>query len=116
MSKKLTYHRESDYLIPDLVAPDDPNIGIWGQRRKGYLKKNKSAIYIGMLLSGELNAHLEEIDCSVTAMLSQLVDSMAKQEGITEALKAEKQMEWVRRMNAIRSAAEEIVLNDLIYC
>ena len=116
MNEKLTYHREGDYLIPDLIAPDSPNIGIWGQRRKNYLKKHRSGIYTGMLLSGELNAHLEEIDCSVTAMLSQLVDSMAKQEGITEALKDEKQMEWVRRMNAIRSAAEEIVLNDLIHC
>jgi len=115
MSEKLTYHREGDYLIPNLIAPESPNIGIWGQRRKNYLKKNRSGIYTGMLLSGELNAHLQETERAATEMLSRLVESMAKREGVTEQLKAEDQMEWVRRMNAIRSAAEEVVLSDLIY-
>ena len=68
-----------------------------------------------MLLSGRLNAHLEEIDRSATEMCSQLVDTMSRREGITEALKAENQIEWVCRMNALRSTAEEVVLNDLIY-
>lgn len=116
MSEKLTYRREGDYLIPDLIAPDSPRIGIWGMRRKYYLQQHNDGIYTGILLSRRLNAHLEEIDRSATEMLSQLIDSMAKHEGIAEALKAENQMGWVRRMNAIRSAAEEIVLSDLIYC
>lgn len=116
MSEKLTYHREGDYLIPNLIAPESPNIGIWGQRRKNYLKKNRSGIYTGMLLSGELNAHLEETDCTASKMAERLIAEIAKREGITEQLKAEDQMEWVRRMNAIRFTAEEIVLNDLIYC
>ena len=116
MSEKLTYHREGDYLIPDLVAPESPNIGIWGQRRKNYLKKHRSGIYTGMLLSDELNAHLEETDRVASEMAERLIAEMAKREDITEQLKAKNQMEWVRRMNAIRSAAEEIVLSDLIYC
>ena len=115
MSEKLTYHREGDYLIPDLLPPESPHIGIWGMRRKCYLQKNREGIYTGMLFSGKLNEHLEEIDRSATEMLSRLVESMAKREGVTEQLKAEDQMEWVRRMNAIRSAAEEVVLSDLIY-
>ena len=115
MSEKLTYHREGDYLIPDLIAPDSSNIGIWGERRRTYLKNNRSGIYTGMLLSGELNVHLEETDRAASEMAERLIAEMAKREGITEHLKAEDQMEWVRRMNAIRSAAEEIVLSDLIY-
>lgn len=69
-----------------------------------------------MLLNGKLNAHLEEIDQSAAEMFAELVEDMAKREGVTETLKAENQMEWVRRMNALRSAAEEVVLHDLIYC
>ena len=84
-------------------------------RRKRYLQQNRDGIYTGMLFSGKLNEHLEEIDHSATEMLARLVESKMKREGITETLKAENQMEWVRRMNAIRSAAEE-VLSDLIYC
>ena len=112
----LTYHRTGDYLLPDLVPPEAPNIGVWGERRRNYLKKSKDGIYTGLLLSGELNIHLEEIDRSAKEMFDRLVTEMAKRDGITEALKASDQMEWVRRMNAIRSAAEEVVLNDLIYC
>ena len=115
MSEKLTYHREGDYLIPNLIAPEAPNIGIWGLRRKNYLLKSWDGIYTGMLLSGELNAHLEETDRAANEMLSRIIESMAEREGITETLKAEDQMEWVRRMNAIRSAADEVVLYDLIY-
>ena len=116
MKTNLTYHREGDYLIPDLIPPESPRIGAWGMRRKHYLQEHRDGIYTGLLLSGELNAHLEETDRAATEMLSRIVESMAKREGITETLKASDQMEWVRRMNAIRSAAEEVVLNDLIYC
>ena len=116
MSMNLTYHRAGDYLLPNLIPPESPRIGAWGLRRKNYLLKSKDGIYTGLLLSGELNAHLEETDRSAEKMLFQLVETMTEREGITEALKAEDQMEWVRRMNAIRSAAEEVVLHDLIYC
>ena len=89
---------------------------VWGLRRKSFLLNNRKPVYTGLLLSGELNARLEEIDRAAEKMLFQLVETMAEREGITEQLKAEDQMEWVRRMNAIRSAAEEVVLHDLIYC
>ena len=133
MKTNITYHRAGDYLLPDLVPPEAPNIGVWGLRRKNYLLKSKDGIYTGLLLSGELNAHLEETDRAANEMLTRIIKSMAEREalhipagsaarcssyarlGITETLKAEDQMEWVRRMNAIRSAAEEVVLHDLIY-
>lgn len=114
MKTKLTYYREGDYLIPDLVPPEDPRIGVWGRRRKRYLQQHRDPIYTGLLLSGKLKDHLEEIDRSASAMAVQLIDEMARREGITEALKAEDQMEWVRRMNGVRNATEEVVLKELI--
>ena len=115
MTENLTYHWEGDYLIPNLIAPENPNIVIWGQRRKDYLKKHKSAIYTGMLLSGELNAHLEEADRTASEMVDRLTVQMAKREGITEQLKASDQMAWVGAMNGIRNRAEEIVLREVVF-
>ena len=115
MSIHLTYHREGDYLIPDLVPPEEPRIGPWGRRRQRYLKQHRDPIYTGLLLSGKLKDHLEEIDRSASEMVDRLVEEMARREGITEALKAEDQMEWVRRMNRVRNAVEEIVLAEVIY-
>ena len=111
-----TYHWEGDYMLPDLIAPESPHIGVWGLRRRNFLTKNRKPIYTGLLFSGKLNDHLEEVDRSADQMLFQLVERMSERDGITESLKAEKQMEWVLRMNAIRSAAEEVVLHDFIYC
>ena len=116
MNERLTYHREGDYLLPDVVPPKDPQIGVWGLRRKNYLLNSKKPLYTGMLLSGKLNAHLEEIDQSAAEMFAKLVEDMATRESVTETIKAENQMEWVRRMNDLSSAAEEFVLHDLIYC
>ena len=110
-----TYHQKGDYLIPDLAAPTSPHIGIWGLRRKNYLLKNREPIYTAMLLSGKLNAHLEEIDRQAEEMLFRLVDQMARAEGITEQLKATEQMAWVGAMNNIRAQAEEVIRNELIY-
>ena len=110
-----TYHREDDYLIPDLVPPPSPDIGIWGERRRQYLLKNREPIYTAMLLSGKLNEHLEEVDRQAEEMLFQLVDEMARAEGVTEQLKATNQMAWVGAMNNIRERAEEEVYAELIY-
>lgn len=110
-----TYHQKGDYLIPDLVPPSSPRIGIWGERRRQYLLRNKEPIYTAMLLSGKLNAHLEEIDRQAEEMLFQMVDQMAQAEGITEQLKATNQMAWVGAMNNIRARAEEVVYAELIY-
>ena len=115
MTENLTYHWEGDYLIPNLIAPENPNIGVWGQRRKDYLKKHKSAIYTGMLLSGELNAHLDEADRTASELADRLTVEMAKREGVTEELKASDQMAWVAVMNNIRNRAEEIVLREVVY-
>ena len=112
---RVTYHAEGDYLIPNLVPPEPPKIGVWGERRRQYLRRAKRPIYSAMMMTGKLNAHLEETDRQAEELLDRLTKQLAKHEGVTEALKAEDQMEWVRRMNSIRSRAEEIVLSDLIY-
>ena len=112
---KLTYHQEGDYLIPDLEAPDSPQIGIWGERRRQYLRKHRKPIYSGMLMSGSLNAHLEEVDRAAEKMIEQLTAEMAKRDGVTETLKAENQMAWVQQMNSIRNRIEEVIYEELIF-
>ena len=114
MKTELTYHREGDYLIPNLTPPESPKIGVWGIRRRDYLRKHHEGIYTGMLLSGKLNAHLEEIDRSANEVFDLLMKQYATREGVTEQLKAEDQMEWVRRMNNIRDLVEEIILCELV--
>ena len=110
-----TFHQEGDYFLPDLSAPELPDIGIWGQRRRQYLKEHRQALYMALLMSGKLDGYLSEIDTQAEAMFFQFVDRMAEQEGITEQLKVENQMEWVGRMNSIRSTAEEIVNTEIIF-
>ena len=112
---ELTYHWEGDYLIPDLEPPEAQRIGKYGTMRHNYLRDYHRGIFDGMLLSGKLNAHLEEIDRQANEMMERLTTQMAQREGITEELKATDQMEWIRRMNNIRSRAEEIVNSELIY-
>lgn len=113
--QELTYHWEGDYLIPDLDPPEAPRIGKFGTMRHKYLRTYHRGIFDGMLLEGSLNAHLEEIDRQANEMLDRLTAQMAEREDITEALKSADQMEWVRRMNSIRSRAEEVVNRGLIY-
>ena len=115
MKYNITYHREGDYLRPDLLPPDAPKIGVWGMRRRDYLKKHHDGIYTGLLLSGKLKAHLEEIDRSASEMFDLLVKQYAERESVTEKLKAQDQIEWVRRMNGIRERAIEAILADLIF-
>ena len=115
MNENLTYHYEGDYLIPDVIPPGSPNIGVWGLRRKNYLMKHKKPLYTGLLLSGKLNAHLEEIDRLAAEMLDRLITQMAVREGITEQLKYCEQMAWIGAMNNIRESAEETVYVELIY-
>lgn len=110
-----TYHQEGDYFLPGLLLPESIPVGIWGQRRKHYLKTQRESIYTALLLSGKLDNHLSEIDAQADAMFFQLVAQLAGQEGITEQLKARNQMEWIGRMNSVRNRAEEIIYNELIY-
>ena len=109
-----TYRWEGDYLLPNLTVPESAPVGIWGQRRKQYLREHRKALYTAMLLSEELENHLTEIDQQAEEMFSQLVKQMAAQEGITEQLKADSQMEWVGCMNNIRERVTEIIDAELI--
>ena len=86
------------------------------EKRRRYLREYRDGIYTGMLLTGKLDEHLKEIGDTAQEMFDQLVEQMKKAEGVTEQLKAADQMEWVGRMNSIRSRAEEIVFSELVYC
>ena len=112
---KITYTRVGDYYLPNLAAPESPKAGCWGMLRFNHLRKHREALYTIMLMENTLNPHLEEIDRQAQEMEQQLISQLAQQEGITEQLKAENQLEWVARMNSIRNRADETVLNDLIY-
>ena len=105
-----TYHKNGDYFLPDLSLPETTPVGIWGQRRKHYLKTQRA-----LLLSGKLNGHLIEVDIQAEAMFSQLVKQLAEQERVTEQLKAENQMEWIGRMNNVQNRATEVICSELIY-
>ena len=95
--------------------PESVPVGVWGQRRRRYLREHRKALYNALLLGGKLDSHLAVINRQAEDMFSQLVDQMAEREGITEQLKADSQMEWVSRMNNIRGCAEEIVNTEIIY-
>ena len=110
-----TYRQEGNYLLPNLTVPERVSIGIWGQRRRQYPRGHRKALYNALLLSGKLDNHLADINQQAEDMFFQLVKQMAEQEGITEQLKADSQMEWVGQMNNIRSAAEEIVNTEIIF-
>ena len=112
-----TYTQVGDMLLPDLFLSDSGqrSIGKYGRMRKRYLKENHPVLYSDLILTEKLYPHLSEIDAVCEGKMELLVRRMAEREGITEALKADDQMEWVRRMNSIRSRAEEIVMNELIY-
>ena len=88
----------------------------FAEKRRRYLREYRDGIYTGMLLTGKLDEHLKEIGDTAQEMFDQLVEQMKKAEGVTEQLKAADQMEWVGRMNSIRSRAEEIVFSELVYC
>ena len=112
---EITYTLVGDYYLPNLAAPEPPKVGRWGMLRFSYLRKHREALYTIMLMENTLNSHLEEIDRQAQEMEQQLISQLAQQEGVTEQLKAENQMEWVARMSNIRNRADEIVLNELIY-
>ena len=112
-----TYSRQGDYLLPNLTLPDTKEyvIGKYGHMRQRYLKKHRPILYSNLLTSCKLSKHLAVIEEECNERMDILVKAMAKQEGVTEALKASDQMAWVRRMNNIRNRAEEIVLNEIVY-
>ena len=112
-----TYLREGDYFLPNLEPPDTEHyqIGKYGHLRHTYLREHQPILYSTLFLTGKLYRHLAEIDQTCCEQVALLVQQMSKHEGVTEALKASNQLEWVGRMNNIRSRAEKIVLAEVVY-
>lgn len=110
-----TYKQMGDYLLPDVELPKEKSVGIWGTRHYHHLRKTNRILFSRLTISGKMNDYLADIDRQAEEMFSQLVKQLAERDGITEALKATDQMEWVRRMNVIRAQVTEIVNNELIY-
>ena len=113
----ISYTLQGDYYLPDLALPaeEQQTIGIWGQRHLRHIKQNRRVLYTNLLTSGKLNSYLADINRQAEEMFSRLVKELAEKEGITETLKAENQMLWVQRMNAVQETATEIVNNDLVF-
>jgi hypothetical protein len=112
----LQYELQGDYYVIAGEKDEKLLVGIWGQRHLRWLKQNRLVTYTNLVTSGKLYDYLREIDAQARGQLAALITQMARAEGVTEQLKAENQMEWVRRMNSIRNRAEEIVSDELIYC
>ena len=111
-----TYRREGDYLLPNLELPDTEHcqIGKYAHLRQAYLREYRPVLYNTMLLNGTLNRHLAKIDQICNEHMERIAAQMAQREGVTEALKASAQLEWVGRVNNIRSRAEEVVLAEVV--
>ena len=112
---ELTYRTEGDYRLPNLDVPEAPKVGKYGMLRRSYLANHRHGIYTGMLMTGELNSHLEKIDRQATEMVEQLTAKMAREQGVTEELKASNQMKWLGLMNNIKASAEEVVMAEIVY-
>ena len=114
----ITYRTVGDYRIPNITLPAEASksLSLWGLKRNDYLMKHKRVQFNIMLMNGTLWTHLAEVDEQAADMFSRLVEQMKVNEGVTEQLKADDQMDWISRMNNIELRAREIVNNDLIYC
>lgn len=112
-----TYRKQSDYLIQNLTFPksEENAIGIYGQRHLNFLQEHRRLTYINLLTRGELNEYLFKIDKQARERFCRIVKRLKTTQGITEQMKADSPMEWVKKMNYIRQQAEEIILNELIY-
>ena len=113
----ISYTLQGDYYLPDLELPAEKQqpIGVWGQRYLRHIKQHRKVLYTNLLSSGKLNSYLADINRQAEEMFSKLVKQISEREGVTEQLKADNQMEWVARMNNIRSRAIEVVNTKLIY-
>ena len=113
----LKYELVGDYYL--IAGEDEPKeerpIGIWGHRHLRYIKQHRKVLYLNLLTSGKLNGYLTDLDKQAEDMFFRLVKQMAEREDVTEKLKADNQMEWVGRMNNIRSRAKEVINNELIF-
>ena len=117
MRQEITYTENNGYLYPNLALPEQEEvvIGRFGQKHKRFLKKTSKLTYFRLLTSGKLTAYLADIDSQAQEMFETIVNQSKEVHGITEQLKAENPMEWVRQMNAIMNMAEEFVLQEILY-
>ena len=114
--KGMSYTLHGDYYLPDLVLnEEEPTYGKYGMLRKQFLKEHRSARYQYLLLTGKLNEHLNQIDQESRKQMEMLMVQMVERQGVTEELKVQDQMKWVRLMNNIKASAEEIVLKNMVY-
>ena len=114
----ITYRQVNDYMIPNLKLPPEETairLGKWGMMYKDYLQKHSPVLFATLLTQGKLYQHCAEIDTQAQQMFTTLVEQMTKGENITEHLKEQNQLEWIRRMNSIQERASEIVCKELIY-
>ena len=114
----ITYRQVNDYMIPNLRLPPEESaicLGKWGMMYKDYLQKHNPVLFTTLLTQGKLYQHCAQIDTQAQQMFNTIVTQMTKSENITEELKSQNQLEWVRRMNSIRERASEIVYHELIY-
>ena len=112
----MSYTLHGDYYLPDLVLrEEEPTYGKYGMLRKQFLKEHRSARYQYMLLTGKLHEHLNQIDQEVREQVETRMEQMTEKQGVTEELKAQDQMKWVRLMNNIKASAEEIILKNMVY-
>ena len=112
-----TYTMQGDYCLPDLTLPaeEERPIGVWAHRRRQYLKQHHKILYYNLLTSGKLQSRLADVEEEAQTLFLRLVKQYAEQEGLTEQMKAENQMEWVRRMNNIRERVNEVVNAEIIF-
>ena len=111
----ITYRQNGDYLIPNIIIRKTKPLGHYGRLRKAYLEMHRPILFNELVLSDKLFEHCAEIDEAARNRIELIVRSLVEQNGVTEQLKAENQMEWVRQMNACKAQAEEVVKFELIY-
>lgn len=111
-----TYARQGDYLLPDLTlaAQDTRSIGVWGERRRKYLKEHHRVLYYNLLTIGKLHAHLADVEGQAQDMFERLTEQMAEKQGVTEALKSADMMAWVGKMNNIRACANKSIMSYIV--
>ncbi len=116
----LTYTKNGDYLIPDLMLDgteelEEMPLGRYGMLRETFLQEHHNGTYTSMLLTGRLEAHLREIDWQAQEQADRMVAEMMKRDGVNEAMKASDPMGWVQRVNTLTAQAEETVLAEIVY-
>ena len=116
-NNSLWYAKQGDYYLPEPALPPEKEkpIGIWGQHHLQYLKEHKQFVYLNLLTSGRLNEYLASVNEQVEDLFSRLVREYAERQGVTERLKEENQLLWVKKMNNIRACVREVVESEIIY-